>query len=87
MSYWNYRIIRKYHMETETEIFQIHEVHYSDEHQIEGWTESPIAPMGEALSELKSDMELMQKAFEKPVLFEQRENNKEILVEAPASSS
>lgn len=70
-------------MESDIEIFQIHEVHYSDDHQIEGWSESPIAPMGEALSELKGDIELMWKAFEKPVLFEKRENNKEILVVAP----
>lgn len=85
MSYWNYRVIRQYHMETDTEIFQIHEVYYDDKHQIEGWTELPIAAMGESLSELKGDMELMRKAFEKPVLFEQTENNEETLVEAPAS--
>jgi len=74
-------------METDTEIFQIHEVYYDDKHQIEGWTELPIAPMGESLLALKSDMDLMRKAFEKPVLFEQRENNEDILVEAPVNGS
>lgn len=83
MSYWNYRVIRKSHMESDTEVFEINEVHYNDQHQIEGWSTSPIAPMGEAVSELKGDIQLMWKAFEKPVLSEQRENNKEILVEAP----
>lgn len=70
-------------MESDTEVFEIHEVHYNDEHQIEGWSESPIAPMGAALLELKGDIELMRRAFEKPVLFEQTENNREILLVAP----
>jgi len=70
MSYWNYRIIRKYHKESDTDTFHVHEVYYNDENQIEGWTESACAPMGETLSELKEDIELFLKAFEKPVLFE-----------------
>jgi hypothetical protein len=28
MSYWNYRVIRKHHKESDTNTYQIHEVYY-----------------------------------------------------------
>ncbi len=87
MSYWNYRIIRKYHKGTDTNSFHIHEVYYNDKHQIDGWTKSAIAPMGETLAELKRDIELLTKAFEKSVLVERIENGKEILAEDTENSS
>jgi len=84
MSYWNYRIIRRHHKEIDTETFQIHEVYYDDEHQVESWTAGPIDPTGETLLELKGDVELMLKAFEQPVLVEKIVNGKETLVEKAA---
>lgn len=86
MSYWNYRIMRRYHEESETETFHIHEVYYSDDHKIEAWTASEIAPMGETLSELKEDIEFMAKALDGPVLVEKTESGKEILVEYAADA-
>ena len=80
MSHWNYRIIRKYHKESDSSTYQIHEVYYDDEKMIEGWTQSPVEPMGESLEELSNDIAHFLKAFEKPVLTESIQNGKEVLV-------
>lgn len=76
--YWNYRIIEKYHKDTDSTTYHIHEVFYDSKGNIEAWTE-PIEPMGETLEELRSDMNLMLLAFEKPVLTEK-------MIEASISS-
>jgi hypothetical protein len=57
MSHWNYRIIRKYHEESDSSTYQIHEVHYDDENMIEGWIQSPLGPMGVSLAELRNDIQ------------------------------
>ena len=80
MPHWNYRIIRKYHKESDVSTYHIHEVYYDDENMIEGWTQSPVEPMGESLEELRNDIVHFLKAFEKPVLTESNENGKEVLV-------
>jgi hypothetical protein len=80
MSHWNYRIIRKYYKESQSSTYQIHEVHYDDENVIEGWTQSPVEPMGESLAELRNDIQYFLKAFQKPVLTEIVKNGKEVLV-------
>jgi len=49
-------------------IFEIREVHYSKDDEIQAWTETAIAPYGSSLEELKADTELMVRAFDKPVL-------------------
>jgi hypothetical protein len=76
MSYWNYRVIRKYHAETNSNTFHIHEVYYHETHEIDGWTESAVEPMGETLSELREDIRFFIKAFQKPVLIEKLKNGK-----------
>jgi hypothetical protein len=80
MSHWNYRVIRKYHKESDSNTYQIHEVYYDDEHKIEGWTQSPVGPMGESLAELRNDIQHFIKAFQKPVLTEIMKDGKEELV-------
>jgi len=80
MSHWNYRVIRKYHEKSDSSTYQIHEVHYDDENMIEGWTQSPVEPMGESLPELRNDIQYFLKAFQKPVLTEIIKNEKEVLV-------
>lgn len=80
MSHWNYRIIWKYHKESDASTYQIHEVYYDDKNMIEGWTQSPVEPMGESLEELRNDIAHFLKAFEKPVLTESIQNGKEVLV-------
>jgi len=80
MSHWNYRIIEKYHKETDTSTYHIHEVYYSDDGIIESWTESAVEPMGETADELREDIRFFMKAFRKPVLKEEMANEKPVLV-------
>ena len=40
MSFWNYRVIHKYHEENDTLTYHIQEVYYDENGSIEGWTES-----------------------------------------------
>ncbi|HOP46922.1 MAG TPA: hypothetical protein PK874_04605 [Desulfobacteraceae bacterium] len=79
MSHWNYRVIRKYHKESDSSTYQIHEVYYDDENIIECWTQSPVEPMGESLAELRNDIQYFLLAFQKPVLKEIIKNGKEVL--------
>ena len=80
MSYWNYRVIRKHHRESETDTYQIHEVYYHKDGTIEGWTESAVQPFGETPGELREDIRFFMKAFQKPILEEQVKDGKPILV-------
>lgn len=80
MSHWNYRVIEKYHKETDTNTYHIHEVYYSDDGIIESWSESAVEPMGETVDELREDIRFFIKAFQKPVLKEEMENGKPVLV-------
>lgn len=79
MSHWNYRVIRKYHKESDSSTYQIHEVYCDDENMIEGWTQSSVVPMGESLAEFRNDIQCFLKAFQKPVLTESSKNGKEVL--------
>jgi hypothetical protein len=80
MSHWNYRIIEKYHKKTDITTYHIHEVYYTDDGIIESWTESAVEPMGETVDELREDIRFFIKAFQKPVLKEETENGKPVLV-------
>jgi len=80
MGYWNYRVIKKHHQETDTYAYQVHEVYYKKSGKIEGWSESPVSPMGETLNELRGDIQSFSKAFQKPVLREKNKKGKLMLV-------
>jgi len=54
---WNYRIFR--HTEGENTWYAIHECHYDDEGNIEGYTLEPETPIGETIEELRADLEYM----------------------------
>ncbi len=87
MSYWNYRVIKKFYEKADATTFEIHEVYYDKNHKIEGWTESAVGPSGETVSELKEDIEHFVRALQKPTLMEQLKNGKEILVEINENNS
>lgn len=72
MGTWNYRVIKKA-FRTEagvSETYRIHEVYYTDDGTINGWSAEPIAPYGETPLELLGDMDIMLHAFHKPLLVE-----------------
>ncbi len=86
MSFWNHRVVHRYHEENDTHTYHIHEVYYDENGSIEGWTESAIEPFGETPSELREDIRHFIKAFQKPILIAKIKDGKEILVpdeEAP----
>ena len=70
---WNYRVIRHSDEKTKSFWFHIHEVYYSDDGEIEGWTQNPKIPVGDSAEDLKGEIELIIEAFNRPVLKE--ENN------------
>jgi len=81
MSYWNTRVVRKCDKTSETTTFEIHEVHYDDNHQITAWTESAVGPFGETLAELKEDIKHFIEAIQKPILELEHHSDGERLVE------
>jgi len=68
---WNYRIIKTetIHKCTTYTQFGIHEVYYDENHVPQGHTERAIELTGESVLDIKTDLEYMQIAFTKPVLF------------------
>ena len=68
MSHWNYRVIRNRHTETDSVTYQVHEVYYREDGGIEGWTQDPVAPLGETAEELREDIRYFLHAFRCPIL-------------------
>lgn len=66
MMTWNYRVIHQ--VINEDDIFDVHEVFYSEEGRPELVTENSVGPMGETREELWGDLMMMMEAFAKPVL-------------------
>lgn len=78
---WNYRIIKSIDEDGEAS-FGIHEVYYDESKNPHSCTAEPIVLAAESLDDLKKDLKLMQKAFEKPVLemfyFDNLEKNQDL---------
>lgn len=70
---FNHRVIKTEYIKDDEVIahnYAIHEVFYADDGTIESWTENPVAPTGETLGELRSDIERFKSALDKPVITE-----------------
>ena len=65
-TYWNYRVVRQ--DRGDETAYAIREVHYDEEHQVASWTAHDMQPWGTSLDELRTDLQLMLLALEKPVL-------------------
>jgi hypothetical protein len=63
---WNYRVMKR--LQNKEELYEIHEVYYDKNKEIEGYTENPINPCGNTLEELKKDLDRMQEALNKAIL-------------------
>jgi len=81
MSSWNYRVIRKPTPDTDSVVYQIHEVYYREDGTIEGWTAEPVTPLGESVEELREDIRYFLHAFRRPVLEEKAASGTELLLE------
>ena len=62
MSTWNYRVVEN------DGVFAIHEAYYDDEGKVITITVEPVAPLGESLTELQTDLEYYSRALARPVL-------------------
>ena len=62
---WNYRIISE--KAPYGVFYQIYEVYY-DDGKIIGMTESPCKPYGDDVEELRSNLEQMLQALDRPIL-------------------
>jgi hypothetical protein len=77
---WNYRVIKteitllgKVH-----EQYGIHEVYYDKNRVPQSHTENAVSLTGECLSDIKEDLQYIQSAFNKPVLFYDEEGYTEV---------
>jgi hypothetical protein len=82
---WNYRVVfipKSGDSLFDDDQFVIREVYYNEDEEIEFWSEEDSTPFGETFEELASDFDLMQEAFEKPILMlTQDEDGEDKLVE------
>jgi methionyl-tRNA formyltransferase len=81
MSGWNHRVIRREDPKTGETYYQIHEVYYDDDGKINGWTKLPISPYAESTDELRQELQRFMEALNKPILREDVNCGKAILVE------
>jgi hypothetical protein len=68
---WNYRVIYQPKGEEitwDSDTFSIREVFYNDLGEIEHWSDEDATPYGTTFEELAADFDLMQEAFERPIL-------------------
>ncbi len=70
MGTWNYRVIRSKSKSPfdPGDIYAIHEVYYDDARRPDGVTESPIAPYGHSVRELREVLHRMLRALDKKVM-------------------
>lgn len=80
---WNHRVIRRRNApSTDPEWrYQIHEVYYDEAGSIENWTKNPVAPLGECLLELQTEIKHFSDALNRTVLEEVESGGKETLAE------
>lgn len=66
---WNYRVAKK-KLESGKEVFGIIEVYYGKDGSASGWTDFVDPNEWENLEDLKGTIDLMKKAFDKPIFEE-----------------
>lgn len=79
MKNWNYRVIKKNNYGQIT--FQIHEVFYRADGQIDSWASQPVEPLGTSEGQLRKDIYSFLNAFQLPTLEERFSNGRCTLVE------
>jgi hypothetical protein len=81
MTTWNYRVIRKKCADTREITYQIHEVYYLVDGNIDCWNHVPVEPLGMSEPGLRNDIQSFLGAFRQPLLEERYINGKSKLVE------
>ena len=68
---WNHRVVRrtyKYATMPDKYLYQIHEVYYNEEGEVDSYTLEPVANCGNTLVELAEEIEMFKKCLNHPVL-------------------
>ena len=65
---WNHRVVEHYNKEHDETTFNIHEIYYDDNGDIEFWTSDPVYAQGDDLVGLHNELVYMLAACQKPVL-------------------
>lgn len=78
---WNYRIIKNKCPDTEEIMYQIFEVYYDDQGEIDCWSSEPDTALGDSVPDLKEDLLHQLEALEKPVLIVKQDGEDSNLVE------
>ncbi|WP_339671779.1 hypothetical protein [Dasania marina] len=81
MTSWNYRIIKKTDPLNNEQVYQVHEVYYSNSGTIECWNDNPVEPMGVNTAGLRNDIQAFLSAFRLPAMHEQTVNGRHTLIE------
>ena len=68
MGTWNYRVIKHQPEKGHVVLYAVHEVYYNDDGSTNGHTENAIWPVGETIEELRSDINRMLLALDRPVI-------------------
>lgn len=71
--FWNHRIRKAVNEEYGITYYDIVECYYDDDGNIIGWDEKSLAPSGNNKEELKTELEQMLGAFDRPVIDEKKE--------------
>ena len=87
MTTWNYRVIKKPCSRTQETTFQIHEVYYLNNGEIDCWNHTPVEPLGLSEPSLRKDIQAFLGAFRLPALEERYRNGKAKLVEERSKST
>ena len=66
---WNYRVVRTTVQDGDETFnsYAVHEAYYGEGGQL-GWTEAPVAPVGESLEELRKELRQMEIALEYDII-------------------
>lgn len=65
---WNYRVTKRLDAAWGDEWYEIREVYYGDDEQVQGWTQNPIPVCGESVDEVRECLERMLESLDKPVI-------------------
>lgn len=68
---WHHRVMKK--KGEDGEYYKIEEVYYNYDGSVMSWTEDLSCPFADTAEELKEELTMMLKAFDKPILDEELE--------------
>lgn len=68
MSHWNYRVIKS--KDGEDDYYQVHSIYYNDNSEISAKSLHAAKAGGNTLEELRSDLQRMLEALDKPIIDE-----------------